>query len=417
MVSNARGPWRQRRRGGIIIILAVSITVLAGLVALAFDLGYARVMRQRVDMALEAASHAAALELDSTDDGVDRATEAAIAMAGRATIAGNTLSIDSGDVEFGIWDDTDRSFTSETDATLINAVRVNANVTIPLLFGLLAFQDSSVADGLTLSVSQVATQGVPGGAYTVGCILPLAVPSCYIDADGDGNVDSGVQDMLFDAGACAHANTWDSTYKQAFIATDAVFSGPKMNSLVSDCTAGGSFSVDDRIGTDVAIKLDNTNSYVGTAIDGLNTLLASSSDSMDSRWTSTPTQLTRSLVTAGNYGKTVEGVIMVVDVPSDYCTSNKYDTTGASGTVTGFVWGAVYDLQKRCINDSTGATISLCSSSATSTCTPAGAGGPSDKAPHIRFRIDGDGSYTKGSVSGGPDYGVLAAGGSRLIPQ
>jgi len=421
MPSKGRAPWRQRRRGGVIIILAVSMTVIAGLVALAFDLGYARLMRQRLDMALEAASHAASLELDGTDAGVDNATEAAIAMAGRATIAGNALSIDAGDVEFGIWDDTGRSFSSETDPELINAVRVNANVTIPLLFGLLAFQGSSVADGLTLSVSQVATQGVAGGAQSVTCVLPLAVPSCYVDADDNGVVDSGVQDMLFDAGACAHVNTWDSTYKQAFMATAGAYSAAKMVNLLNDCSYYGAFSVDDVLGSDVGLKVDNVSiNNTGGVMETLQTMFSSTTTSFDSRWSTTPSRLgltsPKSLVTGSNWTKTVEGVVMIVDVPSTFCTDHKFDTAGATGTVTGFMWAGIYDLQKRCINDNTGATITSCSSTLVSSCAT-GYGGIADKAAHIRFRLDASQEYQKGSVSGGPDYGVTAPGGSRLIPQ
>lgn len=417
---------RNRRRGGIIIIVAVSLTVLTGFVALAFDIGYARLMRTHLDVTLEAAAHAAVRELDFTADGVDRATEAAIALAGTAAVGGTSLELTASDVEFGVWDDGTRSFTGETDPSLVNAVRVNANITIPLLFGVVAFQDSDLGGGLALNVSQVASSGLPGGALITSCVLPLAIPDCFIDANADGSVDAGVQSRLFDAGGCA--TSYDASYKQAFMATLGPFSNAKAKGTILDCGYMGSASVDDVLGTDVILRVDNPNLEASSGFfETITTVLGSSTTSMgDGRWGSTPTQLGRSNISAGVYGQTIEGPVMVVDVDDDVCTTGSFealaaaaDPAGLTGTVVGFVWGAVYDIQKRCRQDSTGTQFTTCTSKITScsTTTPTSSFSSRDRMGRLRFRVDTTEDYMYGSVSGGPDWGVLAPGGVRLIPQ
>lgn len=428
MLRSSKRPVQTRgsgRRGGIVIIVAISLTVLCGFVALAFDIGYARLMRARLDMALEAASLAAAQELDFTTDGEDRAVDAALAMANRANIVGQNLALDAGNVEFGIWDDNLRSFTSESDASLVNAVRVNADVTIPLLFGVVAFRDSDVLGGLDMAVSRVATSGTEGGAMITSYLLPFAIPDCYIDSNGDDVLDSGVQSMYFDAGGCAVL--YDSGHKQAFMATVGAFSNTKVKSGIETLSMG-SVSVGDAVGTDIFLRVDSPNMEISSGVfESIATTQTASTTTMtDGRWSATPTQLTRTNVTSGSWGKTVEGPIMVIDMDDDICTTGSADALAAAadpavygGTVIGFVWGAVYDIQKRCRQDSTGTQFTTCTSKITS-CSNSSptVGFPSrDRMGRIRFRVDSTETYPYGSAAGGPDWGVTAGGSVRLIPQ
>ena len=409
------------RRGGFVIIVAVSLTVLTGMVALAFDIGYARLMRTRVEMAMDAATHAAAKELDFTEDGLDRARDAAISMAARFTIMGETLEISNDDVDFGTWDDTTHSFASETDPANINAVHINSAVNVPLMFGAIEFADSDLADGFNIGVTTVATSGAPGGASSVTCALPVAVPLCAVDNNGDGVVDSGLQGSKFDTGGCA--GTYETGYKQAFLATTgSAFSYTRARNAISDCEDFGLVQVDDAIGSEVSIKLDN--SSFNLVVDRITTEIASTSTSLDSRWSGgTPTRTTASAVNATDYGNTIEAPVMVVDVGSSYCTGAGATTIASpptSGTVVGFVWGAIYDARKRCYTDS-GAVISSCLSTtltcSTSTPTsPAGSVG-SHRWGRIRFRVDATNDYLYGTASGGEDWGVTAAGTVRLVPN
>ena len=117
---------------------------------------------------------------------------------------------------------------------------------------------------------------------------------------------------------------------------------------------------------------------------------------------------------------------MVVDVDDDICTTGSADAALAaadpasfSGTVVGFVWGAIYDIQKRCRQDSTGTQFTTCTSKITScsTTTPTSSFNYRDRMGRVRFRVDTSEDYLYGAVSGGPDWGVLAPGSVRLIPQ
>lgn len=416
---------RAPRRGGVVIIVAISLTVLFGFVAMAFDISYARLMRARLDMALEAASLAAAQELDFTTDGEDRAIDAALAMANRATIVGQSLALDSSNVEFGVWDDNLRSFSSESDAALVNAVRVNAQVNIPLLFGLVAFPTSDAIGGLDMDVSRVATSGTEGGAMISAYLLPFAIPDCYIDSNGDDVLDSGVQSMYFDAGGCA--TLYDSGHKQAFMATIGAFNNTKMKNGIETLSMG-SVTVGDAVGSDIFLRVDGPNMEVSSGVYETlaSTQTASGTNMSDGRWSATPTQLTRTNVNSGSWGKTVEGPIMVIDMDDDICTSGSADALAAAadpasygGNVIGFVWGAVYDFQKRCRQDSTGTQFLTCSSKITScsTTSPSTTFPSRDRMGRIRFRVDSTETYPYGATAGGPDWGVTAKGSVRLIPQ
>ena len=406
------------RRGGFVIIVAVSLTVLTGMVALAFDIGYARLMRARVEMAMEASSHAAAKELDFTEDGLDRARDAAISMASRTTVMGATLAVGNDDVDFGVWDDATHSFASDTDPANINAVHINTSVNVPLMFGAISFADSSMADGFNIGVNTVATSGAPGGASSVTCGLPVAVPLCAVDNNGDGVVDSGLQGSKFDTGGCA--GTFESGYKQAFLATTgSAFSYTRARNSLTDCEDMGLVQIDDAIGSEVSIKLDNTS--FNLVMDRLNTEMGTHGSSLDSRWSGgTPTQMTTSRVDLVDYGSTIEAPVMVVDVGTSYCTGGTSTTTTTpptSGTVVGFVWGAIYDGRKRCYTDAGAAIASCLATSLTcSTTTPAGTVGVK-RWGRLRFRVDSSVEYLVGTASGGDDWGVTAPGTVRLIPN
>lgn len=391
----------RRRRGGIVIIVALSLTVLTGFLAVVFDIGYARLMRTRMDMALEAAAHAAAKELDGTDDGVDRATSAAQLMAERNSVNGHTLTLSSGDIHFGAWDEASRDFTDESEPEDINAVRVTAAEAMPIFFGAYAFRGTDLSTGFTVGSSAIATSGEPGGASATDCVLPLAVPLCAIDNNGDGAIDSGVQNTLFDAGACAKMYS-GSTYSQAFMMTDSPFGPNAMASTWGNCEYLGSFAVGDA----VALRVDHSLLNSANVLTNLTTQITASGTTRDSRWTTSVTAMSGSKTSlvqaAGSWGKTLEGPIPVVDVGTTVCTSGtSYLPTTTSGNIVGFVWASVYDAAARgtsTISGSCTATNYL-------------------RAARIRFSVDTLNDYQYGSVSGGEDWGVTAPGNVRLIPN
>ncbi len=57
------------RRGTIVIVFAVSLTVLMGFAALVVDVGYQKVVGAQLQLAADAMSHAATQHLDGTEAG------------------------------------------------------------------------------------------------------------------------------------------------------------------------------------------------------------------------------------------------------------------------------------------------------------------------------------------------------------
>lgn len=368
------------RRGGILVIVALSITVIAGFVALVFDVGYLRMEGMRLQMASDAAAHAAAKELNGTEEGLGDAITAASSVAGMWTIAGNKLTIGSDEVEFGTYDGAG-TFVSETDPALINALRVSASADLPLFFGAIAFDSSgSVAAGRTTLV----TTEEGGGAYASDCVLPVAVPACEIDA--------GIQNKVFDAGRFGEqygALVGQTIYQTARGVPYSFFSETIFKNLIADCYARGDVSMDD---TERLSMSYNSVSYT----DVLSALNSSSTSWDSSKWGAPPSKLPGSGLSASSVTRTLEGPVPVIDDDA-YCTSTLTTSApNASAPIVGFIWGAIYDVAKT-----------------TGTCGSTSANLP--KCERLRFRVDITDDYYYGTQSGGPDYGVLSTGNSRFL--
>ncbi len=108
-----------RRRGGVAIIVALSITVLLMFAALAIDFTFLVTARMRAQTAVDAAAHAGMVALTRSDLDGDYATTVAQALLER-----NGVSV--GDIELGAYDFDSDTFTTST--VEINAIRVSADV-------------------------------------------------------------------------------------------------------------------------------------------------------------------------------------------------------------------------------------------------------------------------------------------------
>lgn len=80
-MSDMKHAALRRSRGAIALMFAFSLFVLFGVLALAIDLGRTYVVRTELQNAADAAALAGAQELDQTLDGINRASNRAIAMA------------------------------------------------------------------------------------------------------------------------------------------------------------------------------------------------------------------------------------------------------------------------------------------------------------------------------------------------
>ncbi len=78
-MSRSTRPGRRGRQGVSARVLALSMLVLCGFVALVIDVGYARLVRAELQVGVDAAAIGAARVLDGTADGLENARSAAAA--------------------------------------------------------------------------------------------------------------------------------------------------------------------------------------------------------------------------------------------------------------------------------------------------------------------------------------------------
>jgi Flp pilus assembly protein TadG len=114
---------RERERGAIAVLMAMSLTILLGFAALGFDLSYVRLGRLQMENATDAAAHAAMIVLRGTND-TAQAKDAAIDIAHRHEVLGQPMKLTSSDIVFGAYNFTTKTFSSGTQP--YNAVRINS---------------------------------------------------------------------------------------------------------------------------------------------------------------------------------------------------------------------------------------------------------------------------------------------------
>ena len=121
--------WRRNpRRGAVVVLAAVLMTVMAGMIAFAVDCGMIALAREQLQIAADSAAMAGA---DALSGGPTAATTAAQAFA-QANSAGGTSVVvkPAQDIELGRWDKIALTFTSLTGSarSSANAVRVTCHM-------------------------------------------------------------------------------------------------------------------------------------------------------------------------------------------------------------------------------------------------------------------------------------------------
>lgn len=111
-----------RTRGGnFVTFFALGLTTLLGAGAIAVDLSYVRTVRAQLKNGVDAAAHAALVELRATGN-TDSATTVAQAVAAANRAGGYPVAVENTDVVFGAWDFDSHSF--DPSAAYFNAVQV-----------------------------------------------------------------------------------------------------------------------------------------------------------------------------------------------------------------------------------------------------------------------------------------------------
>jgi hypothetical protein len=176
---HARGHHRRRARVGNAAFTALSVVCLLGFGALVVDIGHARKVRAELQNAVDAAAHAAVLDIDGTAAGLESAEAAAIEVASLNTANLEPVDLTPNDIVFGVYGDG--AFTPSSDPAEVNAVRVtHQDLDIGTIFGLAAFGRETLGAGAT----SLAVVPPPEPASAVSCYLPIAVPRCAIYGRG-----------------------------------------------------------------------------------------------------------------------------------------------------------------------------------------------------------------------------------------
>jgi hypothetical protein len=341
-------------------MVSLSLSVLLASGAVAIDLGYARYVQQQLDYAAQAGAHAGVIQLDGTTAGVSAAHGMAATVAGKNNAAGMPVTLEendgndpSGDVVTGVWNGS--AFTPSLNAATVNAVQVRTHISE---LGL--FVAPAALGRRTMPVSAAAVMMRPGpGTYATDCFIPLAIPLCLLGLHGLSGLESvtlqlnppGVDNVAWARPNGSPNTTWS-------------------RSQINDCRSSGYAAVGDPVGLQ--------NGTDTAALDAVVTRVSTSSTRWDAtRWGAEPARMTGSSISAGNYGRTYEGVMMVFDGGPSFCTGSGGSFTG-SYPIAGFMWGGVYDVRN------TG-------SSSTRT---------------VRMRVDPLGDHHSGRQGGGPQWGV-----------
>ena len=317
---------RRRRSGNIAVLFALCMTVILAVGSLTIDLGYARTAQQQLQDVADAAAMGAARSLNGTAAGITNARSQAQRIAAANTVAGQTFALDAntgnaadGDIVIGVW--SDGVFTPSTSATQANAVRMHASVAgIDTFFAKIAFGKGSMTAG-----ADSTAKALSGNAGGVSCFLPIAMPLCELETYGK----SGLQSRTLKLNPPGLDNI-------GWVRPDANPSAAWLKSQLTSCTADGATTI-----ADTAYLQNGMDAAVGAQ---LASTIASSSTRWSSAWGAIPARQSGSAISATNYGKTLEGPMIIFDGGPSFCTSSGGNFTKNYPTV-GYVWGAIYDLK------------------------------------------------------------------------
>jgi len=118
-------PRRAKERGAILALTGILLMVFLGMIVLGVDLGYVSMVQGELQASADAASLAA---VDTLRDGGthDDAKQAAIAVAGKNSAAGDGVSLSIQNVDFGSYDPDSGQFVTPPSLAYPAAVRVTA---------------------------------------------------------------------------------------------------------------------------------------------------------------------------------------------------------------------------------------------------------------------------------------------------
>ncbi|HET6282873.1 MAG TPA: pilus assembly protein TadG-related protein [Polyangia bacterium] len=178
---------RSPERGAMVVVMAITLAVVMGFAALAFDLAYVRLARMQMQNATDAAAHAAMHKYRMKQPDQTAAVATAKAVAAANTVLGNSVTLLDSDIVFGVWDTRYYPSTTFSPTTVDpNAITINGRISDPkasagsvdTTFGkVIGFTQASVARS---GIAAFRTRGIEIGLDVTGSfIYPAADPPVY----------------------------------------------------------------------------------------------------------------------------------------------------------------------------------------------------------------------------------------------
>lgn len=320
---------RRNRQGNYATIFMLSLLPMLGFASLVVDIGYQHVARAQLSASLDAAAFAGAGHLDGTEAGLTAAREAAQLVGALNPAAGHAVTLDAnesnaetGDIVFGVWDESSGSFAVSNDPASINAITVRDRVSWEGMLSPIAVRHSTLGVNAESTVLEPSAEG----AGEVTCYLPLAIADCMLDQ----YTESELQNLTLKLNPAGIDNV-------GWARIGASPNASWLSGQISDCESDGPAQVGDLVGLN--------NGVINSALSALDSAVEGSTTTWNtSDWGTIPTQHARSSIAAAKYGHTYEGAIVVFDGGPGYCTGSG-GSFNQFEVITGFIWGAVYDVR------------------------------------------------------------------------
>lgn len=153
------GQRRQRRRGTVLVLMAVLMSALALTVALSIDIAYIHVSKMELRAATDVAARAASVTLASTQD-LKLATERGRAVAGMNKVGGLPLALQDANFVYGNSSrNASGSFVFVPGKTPYNGVKVNVDLGSGLMAGAIKpfFKEIHGVSGIAAKQEAIAT--------------------------------------------------------------------------------------------------------------------------------------------------------------------------------------------------------------------------------------------------------------------
>jgi len=285
-------------------MLILSLPTIIGSGAVSVDLSYQKVARTELQAVADIAAMAGTDELDGTDLGVVAARDSAMRAAHRNSVAGTLVTLSDKDLQLGAWDTQMGQVDPNATSDLVDSVQVRAGRdNLRASFAALVYKQGHLA------VSGASTGFNPDddAPSQIGCYLPLAIPSCLFDRYTQYELNTMTltlnSDGMDNAGWGRVGNLPDASW---------------IRDQLWNCEQDGIISIDDEVGLQ--------NGVAASAFHEVSNVMHVSQTVWNTaEWGAIPPRMVGSDVSVAEYGRTLEGAIVVFLADDSFCACISVD--------------------------------------------------------------------------------------------